>query len=118
MTGDCCRSLRPELPVRPRGAARAPLLALASALLTGLLPKCPLCVAAYLSAFGVSVGTAGVALGLLRPLGFALAALGLAFSVLRWAHRANVSVDTDTAQSVRAAQVHTGFLTRVLREQP
>jgi len=61
---------------------RAPLLALASGLVLGLLPKCPLCLAAYLSAFGI--GAAGIAVGLLRPLGFALVALGFGFSVLRW----------------------------------
>jgi hypothetical protein len=69
--------------------ARAPALAVASAVLTALLPKCPMCFAAYLSAIGLGAGTASVALGLLRPLGFALAALGVAFSVLRRSRRAS-----------------------------
>ena len=84
MTGDCCGDPRPEPPVRPRGAARAPLLALTSGLVAAVIPKCPLCIAAYLSAFGVSVGTAGIAIGVLRPLAFALATVAVAFSVLRW----------------------------------
>jgi len=79
--------LRPELKARPPRAARTPWLALASGLLSALIPKCPMCFAAYLSAFGVSVGTASIALGLLRPLGFALAAIGLALGVLRWKRR-------------------------------
>jgi hypothetical protein len=61
---------------------RAPLLALASGLLLGFLPKCPLCLAAYLSALGIAA--AGTAVGLLRSLGFALLALGFGFTVLRW----------------------------------
>jgi hypothetical protein len=52
-------------------------VALASALLTALIPKCPLCLAASLSILGVTVRGAGVAVQVLRPLGLAISALAL-----------------------------------------
>jgi hypothetical protein len=79
MTADCPACPRP---------ARAPWLALASGLLAALLPKCPLCLAGYLSLFGVTVGAAAAATAVLRPLGLALAALGLGWLALRWRRRA------------------------------
>ena len=36
------------------------------------LPKCPLCIAAYLASFGLSAGLAGAAAPLVRPLAVAL----------------------------------------------
>jgi hypothetical protein len=69
----------PAPPRRPAARrAAGSWLALASGLLALLLPKCPLCLAAYLSALGVTVGAASVALSVLRPLGLALALLAAA----------------------------------------
>jgi hypothetical protein len=57
-------------------------IAVGSALLAVLLPKCPLCVGAYLSMLGLTAGAAGVALHVLRPLGVLLAGLALAWMLL------------------------------------
>ena len=48
-----------------------------------LVPKCPLCLVAYLSLFGVSLGAASVASALLRPLGIGLGALALGLILVR-----------------------------------
>jgi hypothetical protein len=56
---------------------------LASGLLAMLVPKCPLCLVAYLSLFGVGLGAASVASALLRPLGVGLAALALGLILVR-----------------------------------
>jgi hypothetical protein len=70
----CCAARRPAARV---AVAALPCLAVA------LLPKCPLCLAAYLSFAGASVGAAAIALTALRcavvfALGLALAALAIA----------------------------------------
>ena len=67
----------------PDRKGRGLWLALLSAIFSVLLPKCPLCVVAYLSAFGVTLGVAGFALTVLRPLGFAVAAVTLAVALWR-----------------------------------
>jgi hypothetical protein len=72
----CAPAARP-----PR--ARAPWVAVASAALAALAPKCPLCLAAYLSAFGVTVGAASVVVAVLRPLAVALAVLAVAIMAVR-----------------------------------
>jgi len=67
------------------GRVRTPLAgvtALLSALVALLAPKCPLCLYAYLSLFGVSLGAASAALPLLRPIAAALAVSAVAFVVL------------------------------------
>jgi hypothetical protein len=91
MGADCqgCASARvvPGARARLQPRARSPWLVLVSGLLAALLPKCPLCLAAYLSLFGITVGAASVALAVLRPLAVALAVLGLALMVRRWARR-------------------------------
>lgn len=79
-------------PVDLRGSSRARAsvswLALLPAVLSTLAPKCPMCLVAYLSVFGVTlVGAASAALALLRPLSAMLAALALAFAVPRWTRR-------------------------------
>lgn len=77
-----CPGCGPAGKVRPR-PRRAVWVALVSGLGAALAPKCPLCLAAYLSLFGVTLGAASTALALLRPLGIALCALALAVIVLR-----------------------------------
>src|SRR5262245_6067129 len=64
----------------PRGLWAA---ALGSALVAVLVPKCPLCVAAYLVLLGVSAGAASLAAPLLFPAAIALAALAFGAAVFR-----------------------------------
>jgi hypothetical protein len=78
-------------------------LAVVSALVAALLPKCPLCVAAYLSVFGVTVGAAGVALVVLRPLALALCATALGFAFLRAAVNARESRRHERSQRAGCA---------------
>lgn len=56
---------------------RAGWLAFCGALGAIFAPKCPFCLAAYLSWAGVSVGIASFAAPLLRPLGLGIALFGL-----------------------------------------
>jgi hypothetical protein len=65
----------------PSARTRRPLgLAAAGALLAVLVPKCPMCLAMYLSFLGAAASWCTW----LRPLGFALTAAGLA--VAAWRH--------------------------------
>ena len=66
-----------------RARARLPWLALLPAILYALAPKCPMCLVAYLSAFGVTFGMASVALSVLGPLAAALVMLALGFAIWR-----------------------------------
>jgi hypothetical protein len=59
------------------------LLALGSGLGAVLVPKCPLCFAAYLLPFGMTVGAAAAAVALVRPLAVVLAALALGSILVR-----------------------------------
>jgi hypothetical protein len=52
--------------------------------LTALAPKCPLCLAAYLSLFGIGGAAASVVHPLLRPLGALLVALAVATLLRHW----------------------------------
>jgi hypothetical protein len=84
MSADCRRCL-PQPDALRRGAARAPArLALASTIVAALLPKCPMCLMAYLSVFGVSLGATSLTLTVLRPLVLAIAAVAVALTLLRW----------------------------------
>ena len=58
-------------------------LALLPAVLSAIAPKCPLCLVAYLSAFGVTFGMASVALTVVRPFAIVLASLVLALALRR-----------------------------------
>ncbi|NTX63739.1 hypothetical protein HUA74_24075 [Myxococcus sp. CA051A] len=70
-------------PLTRRPAVGAPGVSLALGLLAALIPKCPLCIAAYLSLLGVTVGVAGVIGTHLRLVGFTVAALSLGFILVR-----------------------------------
>ena len=59
--------------------ARLPWLGVLPAILYALAPKCPMCLVAYLSVFGVTVGTASLALSVLGPLAVASTMLALGF---------------------------------------
>lgn len=72
-----------------RTRARLPWLALLPAILFGLAPKCPLCLVAYLSAFGVTVGMASFVLAVLGPL--AVASVVLALGVALWRAKRSTS---------------------------
>lgn len=66
------------------GHASRPLgLAAAGALLAVLVPKCPMCLAAYLS----FVGAAASYVVWLRPIGVALTVAGVALAVWRYLSR-------------------------------
>ena len=85
MIADCPGCARDGADVREpsRARARLPWLALLPAILYALAPKCPLCLVAYLSAFGVTFGMASLALSVLRPLAVALVVLALGFAIWR-----------------------------------
>lgn len=72
---------RPQVERRP--AVRAPVISLVLGLIAALLPKCPLCLVAYLPVLGVTVGAAGTLSAMLRPAGFAVVAISLGFVVVR-----------------------------------
>ncbi|QSQ13891.1 hypothetical protein [Myxococcus landrumensis] len=70
-------------PEKRRPAVRAPAVSLVLGLMAALVPKCPLCLVAYLPVLGVTVGAAGALSAMLRPAGFAVAALSLGFIGVR-----------------------------------
>jgi hypothetical protein len=73
---------------------KLPWLGFAPAILYVLAPKCPMCLVAYLSAFGVTVGMASLALSVLGPLAAASMVAALGFAI--W--RAKVQRSRDRAQ--------------------
>lgn len=83
MIADCPGCAQEGADVREPGRARARLrwLGLLPAILYALAPKCPLCLVAYLSAFGVTVGMASLALSVLGPLAVASVVLALGFAL-------------------------------------
>jgi hypothetical protein len=85
MIADCPGCAPAALDVREPGRARArlPWLGVLPAILYALAPKCPMCLVAYLSAFGVTGGMASVALSVLGPLAIASVALALGFALWR-----------------------------------
>lgn len=69
------------------GRARACGCVLLQAAGLALLPKCPLCVAAALSALGVGVGMAGVMAPLLQPVAWVVALIASTSIVWRYRRR-------------------------------
>lgn len=62
--------------------------ALGAALLAVLVPKCPVCVAAWLMALGLGAGVSHGAAPFVRPAAFTLAGLGgLALALAVWRRR-------------------------------
>jgi len=70
MIADCpgCTPAAADVRAPSRARARLPWLGVAPAVLYVLAPKCPMCLVAYLSVFGVTVGMASLALSILGPL--------------------------------------------------
>ena len=90
MIADCPGCAQESADVRePRRArTRLPWLGVVPAILYALAPKCPLCLVAYLSAFGVTVGMASLALSVLGPLAVASVVSALGFAIWRGKVRA------------------------------
>jgi hypothetical protein len=68
--------------MQPR-RARVPWAALIPGLLLVVVPKCPLCLAAYLTVVGISAGAAAPLAGAIHPLIPLVGALGLALFVVQ-----------------------------------
>jgi hypothetical protein len=85
MMADCpgCASDGADVREPRRARAKLPWLGLIPATLYVLAPKCPMSLVAYLSAFGVTVGMASLALSVLGPLAVASVVLALGFSLRR-----------------------------------
>ena len=85
MIANCPRCTPANAEVREprRGRTRLPWLALAPGVLYVLVPKCPMCLVAYLSVFGVTFGMASLALSILGPLSVALVVLALGLAIRR-----------------------------------
>ena len=83
MTADCPACARDGGDVQEPRRVRARLkwLALLPAILYALAPKCPMCLVAYLSAFGVTFGVASLALSFLGPLAVASVVFALGFAL-------------------------------------
>lgn len=85
MIADCpgCAPAAADVREPSRARARLPWLAVLPAILYALAPKCPMCLVAYLSAFGVTFGMASLALSVLGPLAVASVVLALGFALRR-----------------------------------
>ena len=108
MIVDCpgCGPAATDVRGEPRRArARLPWLALLPATLYALVPKCPLCLVAYLSSFGVTFGIASSTLSVLRALAVASVVLALGFALrhLRVLRTALTHGLHDNSKTVRRA---------------
>ena len=85
MTADCpaCAPDEGDVQEPSRARAKLPWLGVPLAVVYVLVPKCPMCLVAYLSAFGVTIGMASVALSVLGPLAVASVVLALGFAILK-----------------------------------
>jgi len=85
MIADCpgCAPAAADVPEPGRARAGLPWLGVLPAILYALAPKCPVCLAAYLSAFGVTVSVASLTLDVLGPLAVASVVLALGFALWR-----------------------------------
>src|SRR3954452_2660028 len=90
----CALAAEVRKPARRR--ARLPWLGLLPVMLYALAPKCPMCLVAYLSAFGVTFGMASWAMSVLRALAVASLVLALGFAL----RRAKVSSFRDGARQL------------------
>ncbi|MEO8630133.1 MAG: hypothetical protein ABI612_18860 [Betaproteobacteria bacterium] len=85
MIGNCpgCSPAADDVRGQSRPHGRLPWLGVIPAIFFALAPKCPMCVVAYLSAFGVTFGMASLTLSVLRALAVALVMLAIGFALRR-----------------------------------
>jgi len=85
MIADCpgCTPAAADVRAPSRARARLPWLGVALAVLYVLAPKCPMCLVAYLSVFGVTVGMASLALSILGPLAVVSVVSAVGFAIWR-----------------------------------
>jgi hypothetical protein len=85
MIADCsdCTPAAADVKAPSRVRARFPWLGVLPALLYALAPKCPMCLVAYLSAFGVTFGMASFAVSVLGPLAAISVVLAVGFALWR-----------------------------------
>jgi len=85
MIADCpgCTPAAADVRAPSRARARLPWLGVAPAVLYVLAPKCPMCLVAYLSVFGVTVGMASLALSILGPLAVVSVVSAAGFAIWR-----------------------------------
>ena len=85
MIADClgCTPAAADVRAPSRARARLPWLGVAPAVLYVLAPKCPMCLVAYLSVFGVTVGMASLALSILGPLAVVSVVPAVGFAIWR-----------------------------------
>ena len=83
MKADCphCLPAAPDVAERKPAGKKLPWVALFPGLLAVLAPKCPMCLVAYLSAFGVTFGMASFALSALQSLAVLCAVAAIDLSV-------------------------------------
>jgi hypothetical protein len=74
--------------------AREVLAAAATTLGVVLLPKCPLCIAAYLAGIGASAGTAALLAPWARPAAWSLLAVSLGSWLFGWLRRRKLRAST------------------------
>ena len=103
MIADCagCTRKAPDVREPSQAHAKLPWLGVLPAILYTLVPKCPICLAAYLSVFGVTVGVSGFFLAVLPPLAIVSAMLGLGFAL--WRAKFCVTLSRQVRQNWRRA---------------
>ena len=79
--------------------ARTARWMLGPGLVLALAPKCPLCLAAYLSAAGVSAGAAAAVAPWLRPVAIALLVVLTIATAVAWRQRISTSARSSTHPS-------------------
>ena len=91
MTVDCpgCAPTAADIRKPSRARARLPWLGVLPTILYVLAPKCPMCLVAYLSAFGVTFGMASLALSILPTLAVASVVSAIGFAL--WRAKINVT---------------------------
>jgi len=108
MIADCpgCTPAAADVKSPSRARARFPWLGVLPAILYALAPKCPMCLVAYLSAFGVTFGIASFAVSVLGALAVISVVLAVGFALwrapeLNWVELAAITCDERIGRSSR-----------------